>query len=387
MKKILFIVFDGLGDKGKAPLEVAEKPSIDHLAKNGICGLMDNGLREGSMEYSEAAGFHILGYKSFPGRGYIEALGAGVVPRNKDICFRSNFATVDPNMIVLDRRAGRSEFGLDKLAKELDNMKIKDCKIIFKKSKGHRAVLIIRGTELSPEVSGIDPMEVGKEVAKSKSSAKGREKPRAVRTAKILNEFTERSHEILLRHPINKQRRIPANIVLSRFPGRKQYMEPFKERYGLDAACVAAVGDVIGLCKVIGMDTIQVGNGHVNTDMKAKLRETFKALRKNDFVFLHLKGTDEAAHDKDFEAKKNYIERADREVIKPLLYKRNLLIVITGDHITSVYSGEHEVGLVPILVYGAEKDNVEKFDENSAKHGDLGLIKGLDLMEKLLSLR
>jgi 2,3-bisphosphoglycerate-independent phosphoglycerate mutase len=130
----------------------------------------------------------------------------------------------------------------------------------------------------------------------------------------------------------------------------------------------------------------QIGSGHVKTDLLAKVKAVKEELKKNDFVWLHIKGADEASHDCNFEEKKAFIERVDREVIKEIRELRDVLIVITADHVTSVYSGEHEPGYVPLLIYGAGKDNVQIFDENSCAKGELGILEATNLLERILAL-
>ena len=388
MKKIIFVLLDGLADTARpSPLQVAEKPNLDWLAENGICGLLDNEVT--GKDFSEAANFNILGYPEHPERGYVEAVGAGLEPKEGEICFRSNFATVDKNMVVLDRRAGRNETGLDELAQALDGMRIKDCEITFKHTIGHRAVLIISGENLCEHISATDPKKIGEKVKESFPLIPEHHKdfPKAKRTAKILNEFTKQSFRVLLEHEINKKRSIPANIVLSRNPGRKMELEAFEKRYGLKAACIAAVSGTIGVAKILGMKAVQKGNGLTSTNLEDKMNALFKLLKTHDFVWLHIKGCDVASHDRNFEEKKEFIERIDREVFSELINLDNVLIVVTTDHITSSETGEHVLGYVPILIYGNGKDEVKKFNEESVVNGSLGIIKARELIKKLLEMR
>jgi 2,3-bisphosphoglycerate-independent phosphoglycerate mutase len=360
---------------------------LDWLAINGFCGLLDNEIK--GEDFSEAANFHLLGYKEYPSRGYVEAIGAGVNPKEHDVCFRCNFATVDPKMIVLDRRAGREEYGLDVFAEELNGMRIKNCDIIFKRSLGHRAVLVLSGEGLSDKISGTDP---GKERERVSESAPiipeaHRDYPEAKRTAKILNEFTKLSYKILSKHKINEKRTFPANIVLSRNPGKPMLMESFESKYRMKAACIAAVGGTIGFAKILGFDCFKIGSGLTNTSLEEKVRLALDCLKRYDFVFLHIKGTDVASHDKKPIEKRLFIERVDREVFSKLVELEDVLIVITSDHITSSEDGKHKLGYVPLLIYGAGKDEVKSFDEESVKKGEIGIIHGSDLMEKLIAMR
>ncbi len=388
MKKIIFVLLDGLADTARpSPLQSAEKPNLDFLAEHGICGIMDNEIT--GKDFSEAANFNIFGYPEHPGRGYVEAIGAGLTPGENDICFRSNFATVSKDLVVLDRRAGREEAGLDELAQALNGMRIKDCDITFKHTVGHRAVLILSNDELSEHVSATDPKKEGERVKESHPLVPEHDEefPKAKRAAKILNEFTKESFRILSEHEINKKREIPANIILSRNPGKKMELEPFEEKYGMKAACIGAVSGTIGVARILRMEAVQVGNGLTSTDLGEKMNALFKLLKTHDFIWLHIKGADVAAHDKKYEEKRSFIERVDREVFSELRNLEDVLIVVTTDHITSSQTGEHVLGQVPILIYGNGKDGVKKFDEESCVQGDLGIIQARTLIEKLISLR
>ncbi len=389
MKKIILVILDGAADLMRpSPLQLAKKPNLDYMAEHGICGLMDNEIT--GKDFSEAANFNILGYKRKPERGYVEAVGAGINVNESDICFRANFATVTSDFLVIDRRAGREEAYLDQLASELDGIKVKECEIIFRHTLGHRAVLVLRGEELSDKISGTDPKREGERVRESFPILPEHhpEFPLAKRTAKILNEFTQRSYRILSKHELNKKRNIPANIILSRNPGKKVELESFEEKYGMKAACVAAVNGTIGVAKILGMSYAKVGNGLTTTSLDKKIQALFDFLKDHDFVFLHIKGTDVAAHDKNFEEKRKFIERIDREVFGELLNTENAIVAVTCDHITNSLTGEHALGYVPLLVYGTEeKDSVKSFDEESARFGDIGIIRASQLMEKLISLR
>ncbi len=388
MKKILMVVLDGLADVGETPLMVAEKPNLDYIAKNGVCGLLDNEV--GGSDFSETANFHLLGYRNFPGRGYIEALGIGLEPGPFDLCLRCNFSTVSPDMVVLDRRAGREETGLDELASALSNLKVKNCRLRFFRGLGHRGVLIIRG-EVDENISPTDPMKTGERVLDSRPTIPETHPrfPTALRTARILNEFTSRSYELLSGHPVNDRRRVPANIILSRYPGIGFSVESFARKYAMSAGCVSAVPATLGMGRLLGMDVLRVGTGTPDTNLELKVAKALEMLETRDFVFLHVKGCDVLSHDANRDGKIKFIERLDSEFFAPLLgsLPEDCLLVVTSDHVTSSLDGEHKSGVVPIAIYGAGKDDVESFDERSVAAGDLGLIHASDLMEKLISLR
>jgi 2,3-bisphosphoglycerate-independent phosphoglycerate mutase len=389
--KSLLIICDGMGDRltdGKTPLEAALKPNMDSIAKEGITGIMDT-VRMGTRPGSDTAHLSLFGYdpfKTYTGRGPFEAYGAGLDLREGDVAVRCNLATLR-NGNIADRRAGRDEFGLEQLARELDGIEIDNVKIVFKRCRGHRAVLILKGKPLSPAISDTDPEKLNTPPAKSIPTDNN---PDSKRTADILNKFTEMSQKILISHEVNKERikrgDLPANIVLARGAGTKPKLPSFESRYGIKGVCVSATSLIIGVCRAIGMDIIEVkgATGHVDSDIKKKAEATVNALRDHDFVFLHIKGTDEASHDGDFDSKKKMIERIDREVIGPVLdkVKKDTTIALTADHSTPVGIRQHSADPIPIAILGdVRTDSVKRFGERDCARGDLNRICGRYLMD------
>jgi len=158
---------------------------------------------------------------------------------------------------------------------------------------GHRAVVVLRGRNLSCRVSETDPEELGVAPLKSRPLDKD---PGSARTADVLNKFTDRAMEILEGSAVNRRRvsegKLPANVVLARGAGMEPDIQPFEERYGVKAACVSATSLIIGVCKSLGMDIIEVpeANGHVDSKIGKKAEAAVKALGKYDFVFCISRG-------------------------------------------------------------------------------------------------
>jgi len=395
MMKCLMIVCDGLGDRlteGKTPLEAAETPRMDRFAKQGICGIMDT-VRAGIRPGSDTSHLSLFGYDPmtvYTGRGPFEAAGAGLQMQDDDVAFRCNFATVVNGKIV-DRRAGRAEHGLDALAEEIAKIKIKGVEVFFRKCAGHRAVVVFRGEKLSCRVRDTDP-DVTDVPPVLSCSLDG--KIDSKNTAKILNEFTMRSMEILAAHPMNKERVsrsfLPANIILCRGGGSRPHLDSFKDKYGMTAACVAGTTLIKGVCKSVGMDIIEVkgATGHIDSDICAKAQTAIEALKSYDFVFLHIKGTDEASHDGRFDLKRKMIERIDAEVVALALeWVKDTVIVLTADHSTPLSIRQHSADPVPIAIIGdVRSDDVSRFTERDCAKGGLCRICGRDLMNIILDL-
>jgi len=405
-KKILFMICDGMGDRlteGQTPLEAAHIPNMDKLAKEGITGIMDT-IRQGIIPGSDTAHLSLFGYdpyKAYSGRGPLEALGAGMDIKDGDVALRCNFSSIISGKIV-DRRAGRYEYGLAELSRMVGDIEIDGARCIFKKCTGHRGALIIRPEGkgdsdsdiiLSDKITDTDPEMVGVPPAVSKPLDSSLE---AEFTADVLNKFTEISGKILNDSDINRERlkreRLPANVLVARGPGMHKKLPTLKEKYGISGAAIASMDLIRGVCRAINMDIIDVegATGHVSSNISGKADAAINALEKYDFVFLHIKGTDEASHDGDFELKKNFIERIDSEVVGKLYDNLNLseiTIAITADHSTPVTLKHHSADPVPILIHGdVRTDTVTKFDERSCAQGDLNRIRGLNLINILLDI-
>lgn len=390
-KKMLMVVCDGLSDRPvkefdrKTPLQAARKPAMDAVARHGVNGVMDV-IAPGVVPGSDTAHLALFGYdpyKAYSGRGPIEAAGAGLEVRKGDVAFRCNFATVDPSMVVTDRRAGRIKSGTDELAKALSGVMVEDVQVFFKEGSEHRGALLLRGPGLDPRVSDADPHRESK-VLESRALA-----PEAEKTARVLNEFVRMSHDVLSRSPVNAERRgqglSVANIVLPRGAGALGELEPMPRMYGARCAAVAGVTLVKGLCRLVGMDVVEVpgATGGLDTDYKAKGDAAVRALATHDFVFMNIKACDIAGHDGDFRLKVQVIENIDSMLASMLKdLHEDVVVVLTADHSTPVNVRDHSADPVPVAISGggARIDHVKEFDEMSTASGALGRIRGKDLM-------
>jgi len=402
--KALLIIGDGMADRplkelgGKTPLEVAEKPSLDQIAKNGICGILDP-ISPGVPPGSDAATLALLGYdalETYRGRGALEALGSGVEILPGDVAFRCNFATVDKNLTVLDRRAGRIETDeASKLAEALQSVRLSDptAEVLFKDTVQHRAVLRLRGQDLSRMVSDSDPKKIGNPVLKVEPIENTAE---AVKTAKLLNELTKYFHKVLKNHPVNKERvkkgLPPANIVLFRGAGTLPEVKPLPVQYGVKVTAIGAMPLVRGVCRVAGMKLIDVegATGTYDTDVIAKAKATVEALESNDLVLLHVKATDIASHDGNIQQKIKMITKIDR-MINHIIRNVDIdetIVAVTSDHTTSSVTREHEGDPVPIAIQGpnVRTDDVKEFNERVCAKGGLCRIRGKDLMPTIMNL-
>jgi 2,3-bisphosphoglycerate-independent phosphoglycerate mutase len=393
--KAILIIADGLGGRptdcgGATCLERAATPNLDELAARGALGLMDPiapGVRPGS----DTAHLSIFGYdphQAYTGRGAFEALGIGMDVRPGDVCFRANFATVEETkdgLVVRDRRAGRLSEGAE-LAKALSSVRLDDLGVeaFFQASTEHRGALVLRGKGLSAAVSDTDPHAVGAPVAEAHAQT---DDPAARRTAEALNAFSHRAHAVLRDHPVNRRRlsqgQPPANVLLLRGAAVMPHLVPITEGYGIRGVCIAGGALYKGVARAAGLEVLSVpgATGDLRTDLRAKARAAAQALAQVEFVFVHIKGTDNAAHDGDAEAKREFIERIDREFFGELLDGVSLSETHTcfsGDHTTPPQVREHTADPVPVLFVGPaiRPDRTRSFGERAAGEGGLGRFSG-----------
>lgn len=407
MQKTLLIILDGLGDRpvkafgGKTPLEAASTPNMDSLAASGVCGVM-NAMPKDLYPTSEEAHLAILGYDfkaDHPGRGVLEALGIGVKLKPDELVFRVDFGTVDENLNLIDARAGVIESVKD-LCKAIDDVEVDGVKFRIYPSLLYRGVMVLSGNPVKnylkkskSAVSDTDPHKAGPHklgvrVLHPKSFGDSKD---GKTVARALERYQYLTHEILNEHKINQKRvkkgKLPANFILTRGGGHIKNIESFKDKFELKSACIAGAPLYKGIAAYMGMKVINVkgATGKLDTNIKAKVKVTLKALKKNDFVFLHIKGTDMAAEDYgDAKMKKEFIEKIDA-CFAGLNKVKNVVISITGDHATPCELKDHSNDVVPVLIFGTSiSDNTKKFGESECAHGGLGHIYGKDFMKILL---
>ncbi|MBR9682825.1 MAG: 2,3-bisphosphoglycerate-independent phosphoglycerate mutase [Candidatus Aenigmarchaeota archaeon] len=403
MKKILMLILDGMPDAKErdTTLEIAKIDNLNKLASDGLCGMIENNINEhpGSGE----SHFHLLGYEQdeYPGRGYAEAIGIGIQPKTDELCLRANFATVSekveekaegqfgPKLILKDRRAARETTGLKELAQSISEINIEGMTVRLHKSLGHRAVLTINNVESSLNIIGNDPHKINVEVPEVKPTSNDN---KAAKTVATLNKWSNEVYKILKDHKANTERKVPANYVIFRGPGKYKYVKTLKEKQGLDGAVVAGSPIVKGIGKILDMEVpdLHTATADYNTDLRDKTLKALELLEKKDLVLLHVKATDIAAHDKNPEMKKAMVEKVDREVLGRILeyvdFNKTVLAVV-ADHPTSLETGDHEAGFIPFIFYtlGIEKNNIESYNEKQCKNGPIISMDGV--MEKLISLR
>jgi len=398
--KILFLVIDGLSDRPCAelgnltPLEAAHRPVLNRLASGGICGIMDTiaaGIRPGS----DTAHLALLGYDPhiyYTGRGPLECVGSGIPMEPGMIGFRCNYATVSPDGLVADRRAGRIQdtAALSRSVQEEVDLTKFGVDFVFRSGAGHRAALAFRGEGLGHCVTSNDPKKDHVPplmVTAAKETAKDR------KTAEICNEFVRQSKKILFDHPVNADRLArglnPANIVLMRGAGEMGNFEPFERKYGMSGSVIAAASLISGIGTAVGLLPVPVPGitGSQNSNIKGKISAAIRELETKDFVLVNIKGADESGHDGLAHQKREFIEKVDA-ALEPLFGLDDCLIVICADHSTPCSIKDHSADPVPVLIYGegVRVDGVCEFGERTCPDGGLCRITGAGLLPMALDL-
>jgi 2,3-bisphosphoglycerate-independent phosphoglycerate mutase len=398
--KILLLVLDGVSDRpcpelaGLTPLQAALTPVLGQIALEGINGIMDTispGIRPGS----DTAHLALLGYppeKYYTGRGPLEALGNGIRMEPGMIGFRCNYATLDPEGKVIDRRAGRihETEPLSAAIQEQVDLSSLGVEFVFRSGAGHRAALALKGAGLGHCVTSNDPKGEGVLPLVFKAT---RDTPEDRKTAEVLNEFVRQSTAILKVHPVNKDRNgkglMPANVVLIRGAGEMGNFEPFKKKYELSGSVIAAATLISGIGMSVGLHHVPVpgATGSVDTNLAGKVETAIRELKRRDFVLLNIKGADEAGHDGKAVQKRDFIEKVDAS-LAPFLDLKDCLIAVCADHSTPCSIKDHSADPVPLTIWGegVRVDDVVSFDEFACAGGGLHRLQGSALMPVLLDL-
>ncbi|MGQ9679583.1 MAG: 2,3-bisphosphoglycerate-independent phosphoglycerate mutase [Candidatus Bathyarchaeia archaeon] len=397
--KAILIVGDGMSDRplkeldGKTPLEAANTPNLDKVARLGVCGIMDI-ISPGIPPGSDVANLALIGYdpvRSYRGRGALEAFGVGITVSEGDVAFRGNFAYIEDGRVI-DRRAGRIDGSIfkDYLSK-IQVPSHPEVSVTVMPTLEHRLVVVLRGKGLSWRISDTDPHKDKVSVLKSMPLDSSKE---AERTASIINELSEELMDLMRRHPINRERAkesLPqANGILLRGAGEPPAITPIRELFNIKGGCVSATPTVRGVCRYAGFDVYDApgATGGIDTDTISKAKTAERILSDYDLVYIHVKGTDNASHDGNPRLKIRVIENIDK-MMGHLLDHVDLeetYIAVTADHTTSCVAKDHRGDPVPVAVYGPEvrPDAVTSFSERSCATGGISRIRGMDLMPMLL---
>ncbi len=397
--KAIVLLGDGAGDRpvpqlqGQTPLEAQATPALDEIAKGGECGLMDP-IAPGIPAGSDTAHLSLLGYDPYTyytGRGPFEARGIGMRVQAGDVAFRCNFATVDDDWTVLNRRAGRikEKEGTPELAAAVNTAAgvIEGVQCAFKESVEHRGALVLHGEGLDPRVTDADPHTENSKVLEVRA-----EDPAAAKTARVVNHWIRRTYEALKDHPVNADRKWPANIVLPRGVGVAPHLKPFQAEHAMSGAMIVEVALIQGLGEYLEMDVIRVpgATGGYDTDEMAIAQAVVEAHASHDFVLCNIKCPDLGGHDGSWEKKQAAIAKLDRAAgyLLDHIDFDHTVMVVTADHSTPVAVKDHSGDPVAIVAYGVgtRPDDVSRYGERPCARGGLCRIRGVDVIRILSNL-
>jgi 2,3-bisphosphoglycerate-independent phosphoglycerate mutase len=401
--KIGYVLLDGCADRPNpklnytTPLEAAYTPNLDRIASRSKLGRVVT-VGRGISPESDIAVFNMLGYSfasGYPGRGVIEAVGAGLRFRDGELALRANLATVRGREIV-DRRAGRNltQEEAEALADDVSGIKLRDASFEFKATVSYRGVLVFRASEkLSAEVTNTDAAYArvggfgaakvtrgGEEILESKPEAEG---PAAKLSAKLINEFTEKSLKALSESAVNKERirqgKLPANCVLLRDAGdHLPAVEKFEEKYGMKGTALVEMPAEVGIAKLLGMKMVRLRD---RNDLKKKASIFTRELKEGTVVYVHIKGPDEFGHDGDVVGKKKSVEGIDRDFFSAAAEELGgAKMAVSCDHATPCTIKMHSSDPVPLLITTERAGDGLRFTEKNAKKGSLGTMMGRDVL-------
>jgi 2,3-bisphosphoglycerate-independent phosphoglycerate mutase len=376
---IVLLVLDGLGDIRhpdfglETPLEAAKTPNFDNLARISALGRIipvDYGITPGS----GPAHLGLFGFdprEVVIGRGVLEALGIDMDLQFGDLAARCNFCTIEDG-IITDRRAGRpeTEKSLEKVRILQEAIpQIEDVEVHIKAGKGHRFAVIFRGPGLKEGVTDTDPHEDGKPLHETTALNKEAEK-----AARIISKYQQKALEVLEGHE-------PMNAILVRGVAERPNIKSMEDRFKLRSGAIATYPMYRGLAKLVGMQLIETGQS-----IRDEIDSYLDTRNKFDYHFIHIKPTDEAGEDGNFDKKVDTIEKTD-EMLPAILDAQPDVLAITGDHSTPCCMKLHSWHPVPLLLHSrrCDIDDQERFTEQNCSAGSLGTFLSKHLMSLMLA--
>ncbi len=396
--KYVLILGDGMADRpipalqGKTPLEYANTPTMDALAKKSEIGLIHT-IPEGMAPGSDTANMAVCGYDPkiyYTGRSPLEALSIGVAMKDTDVAIRTNVVTLSDDDLpyeqktIIDHSSGEIDTKdaailIEAVQKELGNEMFR-----FYAGTSYRHLLIWdhgKVAELTP------PHDIlGKTI--------GEYLPKEP----LLLEMQKRSYEILNNHPINLARKAaglnPANSIWFWGAGTKPILTSFEEKTGKRAVMISAVDLLKGIAVGAGMDNkiVEGANGQLHTNYEGKAQAAIDALLKEsyDFAYIHVEAPDEMGHQGSVERKVQAIEYLDERIIRRVkealdASKEDYRMLVMPDHPTPIEVRTHTNEPVPYLLYDSAKEQEHdwQYSEKCAEDSGIRRMHGHELIDYL----
>jgi len=381
-EKLVLLVLDGLGDiateeTGRTtPLEKAHTPNLDRLAAASALGRMIP-VRPGITPGSGPGHLGLFGYDPVEvqvGRGVIEALGLDIDLRPGDLAARANFCTLDAGGQIADRRAGRIATDINqRLTARLREriQRIEDVEILIQSGKAHRFVVIFRGPGLDGPILDTDPHHEGAPILPPRPA---RETPGALKAVRIIKAFYDQALPLL-------RDAAPANAFLMRGIDMKPAIATLTERFGLKAAAIATYPMYRGLAQLCGMTKVATGDAPAD-----EFQTYLDRYDEFQYFFIHIKPTDAAGEDGNFDQKRAVIEQVDA-ALPVLLSRKPRVLAITGDHSTPCPMRGHSWHPIPVLLHSpvCGIDGAARFTERTCNTGSLGFFESKYLLPLMLA--
>jgi len=401
-KKYIVILIDGAADYrlgklgARTPLQVAKKPAIDYLAKNGIVGMV-NTIPYGMPPGSDTGNLSVLGYdpaRYLTGRSSLEAVSIGIELGDDDITFRTNLVTLSgedeyEEKKMIDYSAGEITTGqarslITALAKKLERKAIK-----FYTGVSYRHVMVWKNGPQNIELT--PPHDITSKKIKDYL-------PKGDGSEAILGMMKE-SSRILENHDVNIKRacegKRAANSIWLWGMGKKPSLDSFKDKYGIDGSVISAVDLVkgIGICAGLRSIDVKGATGNIDTNFSGKADAAIKEIEDGqDFVYIHIEAPDECGHKGSIGQKIRAIELIDEKVVKKIKQYFDMLridyrLMVLPDHPTPIEKKTHTTDPVPFLIFDNRKIKENKnqvFDEFYPQRSGIFFEHGYRLMDFFL---
>lgn len=382
--KYIVVLGDGMADEpieelgNKTPLEYAETPNMDRMAREGASGLLHT-IPDGYEAGSDIANMAVLGYapeKYYTGRGPLEALSMGVNLAPDDVAYRCNLVTIEDNTMA-DFSAGHITSDEGKELFTSLQQAVPD--VMLRAGVSYRNLLVVHGGKGAATTPPHDI--VGQGI--SPYFPKGDD-------TEILMQCVEKSRQVFDKHPVNLARikagKRPATRIWPWSGGLKPAFPLFEMKYRKKGGIISAVDLLNGIGRCAGMEVITVpgATGYLDTDYDAKARYALDAIKRLDFVYVHIEAPDEAGHMGSVEEKVKAIERVD-DVVGTILDSFDGVVAVLPDHPTPIRIKTHSRDPVPFIVRGKGTDDVSKYSEIDARNGSLGMKNATEFLDFLFS--
>lgn len=366
MRRRLLLVPDGMADEpqealgGRTPLEAAETPAMDALARGGTVGLVQT-VPSGMPAGSDVANLSVLGYDPravYTGRSPLEAASIGVELGPGDVAYRCNLVTIVDG-VMKDHTAGQVSSTEGRRLVAALQAALGGGAFEFHPGVSYRNLMVWRGGAVVPCTPPHDILD--RPVARYLPGAAGEGAEAAVAAdtagaaagggaaagaAAELRELLVAAREVLA--PLR-----PGTQMWLWGEGTAPHLPAFRELHGLSGAVVGAVDLVRGIGRCAGLTVLDVpgATGDLDTDYGAKARAALEALEDHEFVWVHVEAPDEASHQGDLAEKIRAIERVDHEVLAPLLAAADPpAVMVLPDHHTPLHLRTHAAGPVPFVI-------------------------------------